>query len=306
MGGVMVNEPILFSKPVVIGTVALDIYSKVTETGIVTAYARYGGVCNNFACGLAAQGVTPTFISPRYDGEIGEMVDEHFKRKNILWSPLTVNSHLPVFSAEMNQNWVLTNEKFIDNEVFEVFTENRFSEKWSDIASASDIIMCLDLPERTINYICKLANRSEIRVWLIATNKYDIAKLSNISERIFMLSMNIDEVNSFVGLSNLSLDQVFYQIDTNFGLYENVIVTMGPKGVILDSKLEGKFVCEPSKTIDDKPTITAGDIMTSCLYAHYLKSKSMRESLNVAMDKINIYLNNMNDSFESDNYKLLI
>ncbi|XP_006633626.3 uncharacterized protein [Lepisosteus oculatus] len=250
-------------KTVVIGGINVDFIAKgkqekllfgQTNTGSVCQ--SFGGVGRNIADCLTRLGEDVLFISAIGCDMHAETVLRYCRHMNTSAVARIQGQRTATYCAVISEKGELS-LGLGDMDIHQQITEQYVSKFEEQLISAS--LVCLDgnVPSSTIEYVCSIARKHAVPVWYEPTDTNKACKpfLSDSWKSLTYTSPNLSELqamNQALGLSTPAelptlMEDVFQSaVALSRPLLEHlvcVIVTLGPRGVVMCSKSEDGTVC---------------------------------------------------------------
>lgn len=149
----------------------------------------------------------------------------------------------------------------------------------AEICKAEYILVQLETPMQTIEYIADLAQKHNIKLII---NPAPAAKLSDeILRRCYLITPNETECSIMTGLSTENLDEVQQaaKVLLEKGV-RNVIITLGSRGSLLATTEGFKHI--PSIKVKAVDTTAAGDTYNGALCVALSEGKTIEEAMQFA------------------------
>ena len=269
---------------------------------------RFGGVCNNVACALGTFGLTPKFVTVRFNGEIGSLVGDHLKSHNVEWFPIEKYASLALFSAELDEKGNIHNEEFYDSHSLKLIKSSDIEQLTHTISENDLIITCTDLEIDTINYLSRTCQDLDIPLWVLSTSQIEAYKLAHIIPKPSGIGLNIKELKTiFQHLQDEvdnDLENVITTVSENL-LADNglCLLTLGNKGAVLIDKTVNKAYFQSVIPIEGYSTLGAGDVLFAGVVSAYLKNQqsitedNLKNALMSTLSYIKSYQHGMGNSY---------
>ena len=235
-----------------------------------------GGKGANQAVALSKLGVETALIGRVGNDDFGQRLRQDLADNGVHIEAITVDKQASTGIA------IITVEESGENEIIIVAGAN---EKIDDsdlnkleklLANSSYLLLQLEIPLIAVVQAIKIAQKFNISVIL------DPAPATKLPDEIYsqikILTPNIIEVSQLVDFPVTNIKEVKKagSILLNKGV-ENVIITMGEKGVFCANCQEKFLVCAPAMNVID--TVAAGDAFNGGLTAALVKGYSLSEAV---------------------------
>lgn len=155
----------------------------------------------------------------------------------------------------------------------EIIDKNR-----EKIEEADIILMQLEIPIETVEYVCKIAKNKKIILDPAPANNKITSK---ILEKVYVLKPNETELSILTGMPTNSLEEIIIASKSLLQKgVENVVVSLGGKGSILvNNEKQMYFEALETEVID---TTAAGDSFIAAIALGISLDKNLKESINLA------------------------
>ena len=151
----------------------------------------------------------------------------------------------------------------------EIIDKNR-----EKIEEADIILMQLEIPIETVEYVCKIAKNKKIILDPAPANNKITSK---ILEKVYVLKPNETELNILTGMPTDSLEEIIVAAKSLLQKgVKNVVVSLGGKGsILINNEKYQYFKALETKVVD---TTAAGDSFIAAISLN----KNLEESINLA------------------------
>lgn len=242
----------------------------------------YGGKGSNQAVAASKLGSSVKLITVVGNDDFGKQQIENYQKNGIDTDCVSVGSKIsgvaPIFVKEDGENSIII-VKGANNEL----TPEKSREYEQVIADSKLIVLQQEIPLETNNEVIKMDNKNHVPVLLNPAPASDDVTLKNNS-KVQFYTPNETELAKISGLPTDSIDAIKIAAKkvVDAGV-DNVIVTMGEKGVLFVNEHEAKII--PGNKVAVVDTTGAGDAFIGS-FAHYYASG---ESITAALKHANIY-----------------
>ena len=239
----------------------------------------FGGKGANQAVAAARAGGKVSFITKLGRDPYGEKMKIHYQNEKLPMDFILADENEPtgiaqIMVSEKGENSIAVasganmNLNISDIRKFE-----------NQINKAGILLLQLEIPLKTVEYIAELAFKNQIRLIL---NPAPAQLLSNkLLEKIWLLTPNETEAEILTGIkvTDVSSAKKASKVLLNKGV-KNVIVTLGENGCLFCS--EEHFVHYQANKVKAVDTTAAGDVFNGFLAAALAENKSFDEAIQIA------------------------
>jgi sugar/nucleoside kinase (ribokinase family) len=259
----------------VIGAVSLDIVEYAAGKRMS---ARFGGVSHNVARALAALGVIPTFLTPRYTGELSPATASQLVQAGIDWQPLEEAAPLAHFFACVDDDGALDRLRFVDNEAFKPLTAARLEQAVELSRNCEAVVSCTDLTLEALQGIRDATSARGLAFWLVASDAVTVAKAAAIKPLVDVICLNSDELAAVTegGNDDRSLAEAGRSLVGAEGV---AAVTLGEHGALLVDPASSSYWRQQPTTAVVRPSLGSGDVLAGALLANRLEGRAWPEAL---------------------------
>lgn len=242
----------------------------------------YGGKGSNQAVAASKLGSSVKLITVVGNDDFGKQQLENYRNHGINTDCISVDNKIsgvaPIFVKEDGENSIII-VKGANNEL----TPQKSRDYEQIIADSKLVVLQQEIPLETNNEVINMANENKVPVLLNPAPASDEVTLENIS-KVQFYAPNETELAKISGLPTNSIDEIKVAakkvVDAGVN---NVIVTMGEKGVLFVNQNEEQII--PENKVDVVDTTGAGDAFIGS-FAHYYTSG---ESIVEALQHANLY-----------------
>ena len=155
----------------------------------------------------------------------------------------------------------------------EIIDKNR-----EKIEEADIILMQLEIPIETVEYVCKIAKNKKIILDPAPANNKITSK---ILEKVYVLKPNETELNILTAMPTDSLEEIIVAAKSLLQKgVKNVVVSLGGKGsILINNEKYQYFKALETKVVD---TTAAGDSFIAAIALGISLNKNLEESINLA------------------------
>ncbi len=242
----------------------------------VTSSRTVGGVARNIAENLGRLGEEVAFISVRgSDSEWNEIHDASSPYMNLDHVAEIENSSTGSYTAVLDKNGDLS-IALADMDIFKEITPALLNKNSELLKTAKSIVVDLNCPGETINYLCSFASENNIPLIIIPVSSPKMERLPTDLNAVSWLIVNKDETETFMDITLDNEQDWKHSVEKWLALgVKNVIVTNGSKGVVVGSEENGIrfFPAIETKAVVD--VTGAGDSFCSGVIYSWLQNKEL-------------------------------
>lgn len=231
-------------------------------------YKSAGGVGRNIAENLGRLQVPTSFYSVIGDDSEGEWLLNYTEKSGV-----NVNNVIKISGKRTGQYLSLLDEEkeligsIADMGIMECFNYDLLIKLLPNISSAKIMFVDVNLPRETMKQLIEWAHNKNITIIIDPVSSKKAIKLKGLLKGIKVFTPNLEEAEILSGItinSNADLINVSkYFLDVGV---ENLILTMGSKGVYVANKDKQELLESPKVEIKD--TTGAGDaFVAGVIYA---------------------------------------
>lgn len=235
-----------------------------------------GGVARNIAENLGRLGENVALISARgNDLEWQEIAEASSPFMNLEHVAEIENLSTGSYTAVLDKNGDLS-IALADMEIFEEITPQLLEANSGLLKTAKCIVVDLNCPGETIDYLCSFAAENRIPLIIIPVSSPKMNRLPKILSSVSWLIVNKDETETFMNLAINNEQDWKDSVEKWLALgVKNVIVTNGEKGVMVGSK-DGAVHYFPAIETPNVVDVTgAGDSFCSGVIYSWLQEKEL-------------------------------
>jgi pseudouridine kinase len=246
-----------------------------------TSSQSVGGVARNIAENLGRLGLEVSLISASGADKDWSFIEE----SSSPYMNLEAVSQFPEratgsYTAVLDPNGELI-IALADMDVYEAITPDLLSKSDALLRSAKCIVVDLNCPKDTVQFLCRFAKTHDIPLVIIPVSAPKMKRLPDNLEGVTWLITNRDESEAYFN-HEIRNDNDWKQTVAdwlNLGV-SNVVITNGKNGSMIGSKSEG-VIHIPSIKVDGIMDVTgAGDAFTAAVVYSWLEGKSLIEIAN--------------------------
>lgn len=284
-------------KIVVVGSTNMDMVVKTThipspgETVLAGSFfMNPGGKGANQAVAIARLGGEVTFISKVGNDVFGKQSSQLFDEEGINTFYILSDEELPSGVALITVDQQGENSIVVASGANSNLYPADLEDALGEIAKAGIIVMQLEIPMETVNYVARYAAEKKIRVIL------NPAPMSHLSAELLscidILTPNKTEAEMLSGIK--------IQNTRDAERAAKAIYAMGVKNVVITLGSEGAMVCEhgkiesiPAPKVEANDTTAAGDVFTGALAVALSDSKTLKEAVQFACKAASVSVTRM-------------
>ncbi len=244
-----------------------------------TFFLAAGGKGANQAVAAARAGGSVTFIAKVGDDQFGRQAIEGFNRDGIDTSQIMIDPQHPSGVAQILVDDHGENCIVVAPGANMHLGSKDIEPRWSHLASADIVLMQLESPLDTIQYVLDRAGRSRA---LFVLNPAPAQTLpDHIYQALFLITPNETEAALLTGCEVKTLEQVEIagRVLLDKGV-DHVLVTRGADGAILISQEGSHHI--PGFEVQAVDTTGAGDVFNGSLCVALAEGKSLAEACRFA------------------------
>jgi ribokinase len=275
-------------KIVVVGSSNMDMVVKTDhipvpgETVLSGAFfMNPGGKGANQAVAVARLGAEVAFVSKMGNDVFGKQFSQLFSDEGIDTRYILSDEDLPSGVALITVDDAGENSIVVASGANANLLSTDMHNALGQIAAADILLVQLEIPMETVNYVIKFASENGVKVIL---NPAPANTLSHeLLECIYILTPNKNEAAMISGIEVTDMEsaKAAAQIICTKGC-KNVVVTMGPLGaVICQSGVCSVVAARKVQTVD---TTAAGYVFNGALAVAVSEGKTMEEAVEFACD----------------------
>ena len=265
IGGANVDRKLYVKQEVVIGT-----------SNPVKSSRSVGGVARNIAENLGRLGEKVALISVRgSDSEWIEIHNASSPYMDVEHVAEIENSSTGSYTAVLDKNGDLS-IALADMDIFEEITPELLEKNRELLKTAKCIVVDLNCPGETIDYLCSFATENRIPIFIIPVSSPKMKRLPKDLSAVSWLIVNKDETETFLNITLNDDKDWKNSVEKWLALgVKNVIVTNGSKGVMVGSQDNGiqYFPAIETPTVVD--VTGAGDSFCSGVIYSWLQNKEL-------------------------------
>lgn len=242
-----------------------------------------GGVARNIAENLGRLGENVIFLTVVGNDSEWSMIRE-------LSEPfMNLNYIQPIENASTGSYTAIIDKKgdmkygFADMNIYEEITPEFLSKQSSILIKAKCLVVDLNLPKKSIEYLTSLAEKNNIKLVIVPVSSPKMVNMPDSLHSVDWLIINRDEAETFLKMKIDSNDDMSIAAEKliNLGV-SNIIITNGLKPLIFkNNSLESLHSVSPSKKVID--VTGAGDSFTSAAIYSWLKNYPNEDVINLAL-----------------------
>jgi ribokinase len=273
-------------KIVVVGSTNMDMVVKtghipVPGETVLTGsfFMNPGGKGANQAVAIARLGGEVIFISKVGNDVFGKQSSQLFDDEGINTFHILSDDELPSGVALITVDQEGENSIVVASGANANLFPSDLEDALEEIANASIVLMQLEIPMETVEFVAGYAASKGVRVIL---NPAPMNKLSpELLSHIDIITPNKTEAEMLSGITVTNMESARKAAKA---IYEkgikNVVVTMGPMGAVIYQ--DGKTTIVPAQKVDAVDTTAAGDVFNGALAVALSEEKTLTEAVQFA------------------------
>ena len=273
IGGANVDRKLYAKQEIVNGT-----------SNPVKSSRTVGGVARNIAENLGRLGEKVSLVSVR--GSDSEWIEIHSASSSYMDLEHVAeieNASTGSYTAVLDRNGDLS-IALADMDIFEEITPKLLEKRSDLLKTAKCIIIDLNCPGETIDYLCSFATENRIPLCIIPVSSPKMTRLPKDLSAVSWLIVNKDETETFFKITLNDDKDWENSVEKWLALgVKNVIVTNGSKGVIVGSEDNGiqYFPAIETPTVVD--VTGAGDSFCSGVIYSWMQNKKLNEIIQAGL-----------------------
>lgn len=263
IGGANVDRKLYAKEGIVFGT-----------SNPVRSSQSVGGVARNIAENLGRMGEEVILLSVSgNDSDWKEIYDLSSPFMNLDYVAQFENASTGSYTAVLNSNGNLE-VALADMDIYENITPDLLSKKSNLLRKARCIIIDLNCPSETIEFLCSFSAKYSIPIVVIPVSSPKMKRLPQNLGSVNWLITNVDETEAFMNCTMDSLDDWEGSVQKWLDLgVENVIITNGAEGVMAGGINEPIHHFPSISTLIVEDVTGAGDSFCAGVLFSWLKKK---------------------------------
>lgn len=237
-----------------------------------------GGVARNIAENLGRLGMEVALISAGGVDKDWSIIEE----SSTLYMNLENVSHFPEkstgsYTAVLDSTGELV-IALADMEVYEAITPDLMIKNEIVLSRSRCIMVDLNCPKETIQYLCHFAKSHDIPIVLIPVSSPKMNRLPDDLDGVTWLITNRDESETYFNTEIKSREDWRNTLEKWLSLgISNVVITNGKEGSMIGNKQEGIFHVPSIITSEIVDVTGAGDAFSSAVIYSWLEGKTLIE-----------------------------
>ena len=273
-------------KIVVIGSTNMDMVAKTNhipvpgETVLAGSFfMNPGGKGANQAVAVARLGGDVSFISKVGNDIFGKQSSQLFDEEGINTFYILADEELPSGVA------LITVDQWGENSIVVASGANAnlfpsdLEDALDEIASAGIVLMQLEIPMETVQFVAKYAASKNVKVILDPAPANQL--LPELLSHIDIITPNQTEAEILSGIKVTNIENAKKAAKVIYGKgVKNVVITMGALGAVICQ--EGKTQVIPAQKVEAIDTTAAGDVFNGALAVALTEGKNLSDAVRVA------------------------
>ncbi len=273
-------------KIIVVGSTNMDMVVKtdhIPDPGETVLSGSFfmnpGGKGANQAVAVARLGGEVVFISKMGNDVFGKQFTQLFTEEGIDTQYILSDPDLPSGVA------LITVDKAGENSIVVASGANAhlikadIKDALNEIASANILLIQLEIPMDTVNYVVKFAASNNCKVILNPAPANTLSQ--ELLQCVYILTPNSNEAGMIAGIkvNNIETAKKAAKIICSKGA-KNVVVTLGARGAVICQ--EGKLSTISAPIVDTVDSTAAGDVFNGALAVAVSEGKTLEEAVEFA------------------------
>jgi ribokinase len=238
-----------------------------------------GGKGANQAVAVSRLGGTISFITKVGNDIFGKQFIQLFNEESINTQFILEDTELPSGVALITVDKLGENSIVVAPGANSKLLPDDLQASLKEIASADLVLMQLEIPIETVNYVAEYAAGRNIRVILDPAPAMELK--SELLGRIDIVTPNQTEAEILSGIKVTDIESAGRAAKRIHELgVKNVVITMGALGALVYQEGESCFV--PSEKVNPIDSTAAGDVFNAGLAVALSEGKSLKKSVEFA------------------------
>jgi ribokinase len=238
-----------------------------------------GGKGANQAVAVSRLGGTISFITKVGNDIFGKQFIQLFNEESINTQFILEDTELPSGVALITVDKLGENSIVVAPGANSKLLPDDLQASLKEIATADLVLMQLEIPIETVNYVAEYAAGRNIRVILDPAPAMELK--SELLKRIDIVTPNQTEAEILSGIKVTDIESAGHAAKRIHELgVKNVVITMGALGALVYQEGESCFV--PSEKVNPIDSTAAGDVFNAGLAVALSEGKSLKKSVEFA------------------------
>jgi ribokinase len=240
-----------------------------------------GGKGANQAVAVARLGGEALFISKTGNDVFGKQFSQLFSDEGIDIRYLLSDDDLPSGVALITVDKAGENSIVVASGANAHLHSNDMNSALEQIAKAEILLVQLEIPLDTVEFVVKYAARNGVKVILNPAPANTLSQ--ELLESVYILTPNKTEASMISGMDveNIEDAQKAAQLICSKGA-KNVVVTMGPLGAVICK--EGRCTVVTAPKVETVDSTAAGDTFNGALSVAVAEGKELEDAVNFACE----------------------
>jgi ribokinase len=275
-------------KIVVVGSSNMDMVVKTDHIPVPgetvlsgSFFMNPGGKGANQAVAVARLGGEVCFISKMGNDVFGKQFSQLFSDEGIDTRYIVSDEDLPSGVALITVDDAGENSIVVASGANANLLSGDLEDSLMQIAGAGILLVQLEIPMETVNFVVKYANQKGVKVIL---NPAPANILSpELLQCVYILTPNKNEAGMIAGLDVTDMEsaKTAAQVICTKGA-KNVVITMGPLGAVICKNGECSVV--EARKVDTVDTTAAGDVFNGALAVAVCEGKDLEDAVQFACE----------------------
>lgn len=240
-----------------------------------------GGKGANQAVAVARLGGEALFISKMGNDVFGKQFSQLFSDEGIDTRYLLSDEDLPSGVALITVDKAGENSIVVASGANAHLQSEDMSNALDEIAKSEILLVQLEIPLDTVNYVVQYAARNGVKVILNPAPANTLSQ--ELLESVHILTPNKTEASMIAGIevNDIEAAKKAAQLICSKGS-KNVVVTMGPLGAVICK--EGKCTTASAPKVETVDSTAAGDVFNGALAVAVSEGKELEDAVNFACE----------------------
>ena len=240
-----------------------------------------GGKGANQAVAVARLGGEALFISKMGNDVFGKQFSQLFSEEGIDIRYILSDEDLPSGVALITVDQEGENSIVVASGANANLHSKDMDGALAQLAGAGILLVQLEIPMDTVNYVVRYASRHGVKVILNPAPANTLSQ--ELLECVYILTPNTKEASMIAGVEVTDMESAKKAASIICGKgAKNVVVTMGPLGALICQN--GVFSVVSARKVETVDTTAAGDVFNGALAVAVSEGKSLEEAVDFACE----------------------